>query len=364
MPKISVILPFYNVETYIERAVKSLLNQSLSDIEVICIDDGSTDKSLSIVQDYALKDKRIRVFSQYNSGAGVARNLGLSKAQGKYIMFCDSDDWYKPDMCQSLYQTIVKEDVDLVCCDCCVDYEKDLLGRSKRNLEWHSLQFQGKRPLPGEIKKQVNIVLWNKIFKKDLIDKYHITFPNIREHDDVAFVSQYLYVASSIYGLPEKLYHYCLRKNSIMSTFLLSPQQANKWDLLQAWRHVSLFLVNQLQYTFLPREQVEQFCGLFQEIRKHFNWNLFSKAEIQQLGKILKDIPLDRRIPLQNVLLQLREGNIQPFLESCADYKKRWFGIIKYERNFKESRLFVLGVEIYKKMFVENSKRVFGIFKF
>ena len=365
MPKISVIMPVYNIGNYIKRAVESLLHQSLYDIEILCINDGSTDNSLSILQDYASRDKRVRVFTQPNAGVGTARNLGLSKATGTYIMFCDSDDWYEPLMCQRLYQTMTQENVDLVCCDCFVDYETDLLGRNKSNLSWHSLRFKGKWTLSEKIKKKINTVLWNKIFKRDLIDRYHITFPNIREHDDDAFVFQYLYAATAVYGLPEKLYHYCLRKNSIMSTFLLTPQKANKWDILLAWRHVSLFLVNQLHYSCLPAVQLEQFGGAFQKMREHFHWEHISPEDINQLRGILQDLPLDGKMPIQQVLLQLREdGDIHPLLACCAEYKKRWLGIITYEHNFKESRLFILGIEIYKKNFIENSIRVLGLFRF
>ena len=92
MPKISVIIPIYNSEKYLEECLDSILNQTLKDIEIICVDDGSTDNSLTILENYAQRDKRIQIFSQQNLHAGIARNHGLEKASGEYVHFMDSDD--------------------------------------------------------------------------------------------------------------------------------------------------------------------------------------------------------------------------------------------------------------------------------
>ena len=113
---ISIILPVYNCEKFLSRCLEALLIQTYSNIEVLCINDGSTDKSLQILEQYAQKDSRIKVFSQENSGPAKARNLGLAKARGDYLMFCDSDDWYEPQMCECMLKTIELENVDLVIC--------------------------------------------------------------------------------------------------------------------------------------------------------------------------------------------------------------------------------------------------------
>ena len=114
-PKISVILPVYNVEKYLGECLDSIINQTLKDIEVICVNDGSTDNSLSILKEYASKDTRIKIIDKENEGQGYARKVGLENAIGKYILFCDSDDYYADlTAFEELYNYIEKVNVDVV----------------------------------------------------------------------------------------------------------------------------------------------------------------------------------------------------------------------------------------------------------
>lgn len=103
MAKISIIVPVYNTEKFLEKCLNSLINQTLKDIEIICINDGSTDKSLQILEKFANKDKRIQIINQTNSGLSVARNIGIKKAKGEYIGFVDSDDWVDLNFFEQLY---------------------------------------------------------------------------------------------------------------------------------------------------------------------------------------------------------------------------------------------------------------------
>ena len=114
--KVSVIVPVFNVESYLNESLDSILNQTLKDIEIICINDGSTDNSLDILETYSKKDKRIKIISKENEGQGVARNVGLDNAQGEYISFVDSDDFIKRDMLEKLYNKAENNDLDLVMC--------------------------------------------------------------------------------------------------------------------------------------------------------------------------------------------------------------------------------------------------------
>ena len=169
-PKISIIMPVYNAGKYLPTCLKALSAQTLKEIEIICIDDGSADNSLKILQKYAEQDKRFKVYTQKNAGPAAARNQGLKKAQAPYLMFCDADDWYEPNMCERLYRKIISNSLDVVCCHPILEVEDG-----------------GKRPLPDNFYfpqkgpsislMEINCFLWNKILKKDLIDHYHITFP-------------------------------------------------------------------------------------------------------------------------------------------------------------------------------------------
>lgn len=113
---ISVIIPVYNVEKYLEQCLDSVINQNLQDIEIICVDDGSTDNSPSILEKFSSKDNRIKIFSKENGGQASARNLGIKKAKGKYIAFVDSDDFIKEDMFVKLYDVAENNNLDIAMC--------------------------------------------------------------------------------------------------------------------------------------------------------------------------------------------------------------------------------------------------------
>ena len=115
-PKISVIIPVYNVEKYLGECLDSILAQTFQDFEIICVDDGSTDRSLDILQEYKRKDDRFVIFQQRHAGAGAARNHGLKLAEGKYIQFLDSDDYFEPTLLEELYTRAEKFGSDLTVC--------------------------------------------------------------------------------------------------------------------------------------------------------------------------------------------------------------------------------------------------------
>lgn len=131
MPKVSVIVPVYNVENYLSSCLESILSQSLMDMEIICVDDGSTDNSGRILDQYALRDNRIKVIHRLNAGYGASMNVGLSAASGEYIGIVESDDRIKPEMYQTLYAAAVQDDLDLVKSDVMywiegIDYVKEI----------------------------------------------------------------------------------------------------------------------------------------------------------------------------------------------------------------------------------------------
>lgn len=129
-PKVSVIIPVYNAEKYLRQCLDSVVNQTLRDIEIICVDDGSPDSSLSLLQKYASGDNRIKILQQENSGAGIARNKGLAMASGKYILFLDSDDFFELDLCENLFYQAEKTEADIILYDAdCYEQEKISLLR-------------------------------------------------------------------------------------------------------------------------------------------------------------------------------------------------------------------------------------------
>ena len=112
--KISIVVPVYNVEKYLSKCLESLISQTLADIEIICINDGSTDKSLEILENYASKDNRVKIINQENQGVSTARNNGLACANGEYVTFVDSDDWLESNSCEELYNKAIQTNSDIV----------------------------------------------------------------------------------------------------------------------------------------------------------------------------------------------------------------------------------------------------------
>ena len=214
-PIVSVIIPCFNRAEYIKKCVDSIANQTLKELEIIVVDDGSTDSSAEIVRSLQKKDSRIILICQNQSGVSTARNQGLKIAKGKYIMWCDSDDYYEPTMCQEMVETIEKEKVDIVACTMQLIYTDN--SNQKDIEEYVKLKFSGKKKLDFEKIIFTDVSSPTKIFKKSLIDKYNIHFPDGLHFEDAYFCDQYFSVAKNIYYLDKKLYNYVRHSESIMS---------------------------------------------------------------------------------------------------------------------------------------------------
>ena len=172
-PIISIIVAAYNAEKYLPECLQSLVGQTYQNIEILCINDGSQDTTLDIISKWAEKDSRIKIFSQKNLGVGATRNVGLEHASGQYLMFCDADDFYQPNMCEEMLRTITENSVDLVMCDTnVIEYDKNH-GRKKGDINHFHLHYKGYFYLIPWLKSKVNVVIWNKIFRMDIIKKYN-----------------------------------------------------------------------------------------------------------------------------------------------------------------------------------------------
>lgn len=214
---ISIIVPIWNTGKYLDRCLSSLLNQTKKDIEVICVNDGSTDNSLEIVKKFAAQDARVKLVNQKNKGVATARNVGLKYATSKYIMWCDSDDEYLPDMCKKMFDTIEKEKVDLVVCAIQVINDKVDRKLAGDIEDYVKLKFSGKQKVTWNLIVHTDVSLPSKIMKKSLIDKYGMHFPDGLHFEDAYFFDQYLTASKTVYYLEEKLYNYHRNNESIMS---------------------------------------------------------------------------------------------------------------------------------------------------
>jgi len=215
-PIISIIVPVFNTAQYLARCIDSLLLQDFNDIEIVCINDGSTDDSLSILEQYEKLDPRIIIVSQKNAGLAAARNAGISVSKAPYIMFCDSDDWFEHKTCSTMLGALLKYNVDLAICGVSMIYDvpEELIMDEN---EYFRLRFSGREPVTLSLILQTNVSSCNKIFRRDIIDKYQISYPEGFLYEDSFFYDTYMSVSTSIFFVDSQLYNYYRHPNSIMS---------------------------------------------------------------------------------------------------------------------------------------------------
>ena len=207
MVDVSIIVPIYNAEKYLKKCIDSLVNQTKKEIEIILINDGSTDNTENIIKEY--KDKRIKYFKNENQGIGKTRNFGIKKAKGNYIMFVDSDDYVELNACEELYKKAEKEKSDLVICD----YYKVYNNGKKEEVTIKDFKPTTLKKYP-ELLLNVNLAPWNKLYKKSLIDYNNICFVENLKYEDAPFVAEVLDKAKKITKLNKYLNYYVIHGNS------------------------------------------------------------------------------------------------------------------------------------------------------
>lgn len=217
---ISVIVPVYNVENYLEKCLLSIVNQTYKNLEIICIDDGSPDNSIDILNKFAKKDNRVKVIRQKNKGLGATRNVGIRLAKGNYISFIDSDDWIENDMYENAMKIIKEKKVDII------DYSTFLnhsdVSYHLRDLSKISLKskIKGNEYLKILIENNLlSVSACNKIFNLDLIKKNKIFFPEKRLSEDFLFTLKCFFKSENIERVTKPTYHYLIkREGSITNT--------------------------------------------------------------------------------------------------------------------------------------------------
>ncbi|MDR1671573.1 MAG: glycosyltransferase [Alistipes sp.] len=221
-PEISIVIPFYNVEKYIGECLGSVAAQTFDNVEIILVNDGSSDRSADIAREYMARDPRMKIIDQPNSGISVARNTGMAAATAPLLMFVDSDDTVEPDYCRKLREALTDE-VDTVVCGVRFAYENNV----EPNPGLEAL-FE----LPLDQTQEYPPTLWNKIYRLDPIREHGIEFPVGLKNEDEFFWNAYLPWSRGIACVPEKLYNYRRRPGSIMSDMLVDRGQLRA-DVLQ-----------------------------------------------------------------------------------------------------------------------------------
>ena len=235
---ISIIVPIYKVEKYLDRCINSILNQTFKDFELILVDDGSPDRCGDICEEYAKKDKRIKVIHKENGGLSDARNAGLDIATGKFIGFIDSDDFIHKDMYMILYDAIIKSKSDISQCKFKYFSKEDELNKNIIN--------DGKYEIYNNINaieeiidnKNLNTNVWNKLYKRELFND--IRFPKGKIHEDEFVTYKVFYRAKTVSYVNKELYYYFSNDTGIMKNLNIN----SKFDWIEAIEERNEFLLS------------------------------------------------------------------------------------------------------------------------
>ena len=226
-PKVSVIIPVYNVEKYLRECLDSVINQTLKDIEIICVNDGSTDNSLEILREYEKQDSRIKIIDKKNEGAGAARNLGLKSAHGEYIIFFDSDDYMDITALEKLYQNITDTNADI---SICKSYEFHDGEENKRVMDYaikNQLIDNKSVFSPQEVNKYIFQFCigwpWDKLYRREFVLKNGLLFQNLHHSNDTRFVLLSLACANKISIIKDCLVNHRWHKTSLEKTRINCP---------------------------------------------------------------------------------------------------------------------------------------------
>lgn len=252
-PKVSIIVPIFNMEDVLERCMDSLLKQSLRDIEIVAVNDGSTDASLSILEQY--EDERLTIINQANSGVSSARNAGIQAATGAFIGFVDPDDWIELNMFEVLYETAFVEDADIVMCGYVREFGthskvKQFNMPAKINVVSAELQLKMLRRLIGPLKEEIADpelldawgTVWCKLYRAELMKDNEVHFVDLSKigsNEDTLFNIHMFYHASSFVFINRALYHYW-RANEASITSRHNPYLLEQF--LSLYDHMEQFL--------------------------------------------------------------------------------------------------------------------------
>ncbi len=219
---VSVVMPIYNAADYLRPALDSVISQTLRDVEIICVDDGSTDHSLAILKEYQKRDPRVRIVTETNAGPAKARNNGLRRARGEYLSFLDADDFFEPAMLETLYRTAKEKDLDIAVCE--YDLFENRTARFKRSIpsEHADLLAGGrvtsKSDCPDIIFQATEGYVWNKLFRRDFVTEKELSFlENAQIFEDVYFTVTSLSLAERIGKCEGVLVHHRVYQKQVRS---------------------------------------------------------------------------------------------------------------------------------------------------
>ncbi|MDF2613917.1 MAG: glycosyl transferase family 2 [Clostridia bacterium] len=304
MDLVSIIVPIYNVEKYLPKCIESILAQTMLDIEVILINDGSPDNSLAICNQYAKEDARIKVVDKINQGVAAARNIGLGIAKGNYIGFVDPDDWIEPKMYESMYGKLSRSGYEICLCNY---YKDDRLGSTPKLLKVKSNSLNKQEVIDDIIANMIGIddimpkytyimgSVWRCLYKKTFIDEYKLRFKNgLSIMEDLVFTVQALLKCSGVCIDHNTWYHYRRNPKSALHTY--NPQmwedEVQVHQLLEELLEqagLGEYMLNRLDLRYIGMA----FCAIYNETNRSAKE---TKVQIRERMKRVKQIYSDERL--------------------------------------------------------------------
>ncbi len=350
-PLISVIIPVYNTEEYVSDCLNSLISQTEKNIEILAVDDGSTDNSLKILQQYAASHPNVKVFSQKNAGPGVARNLALRRAKGKYIMFCDSDDMYKQTMCWEMAQVMENQRVDFAICDMEIMENKTATS---------NIRQEGFHIINPNLFPEITVGIICFIFRTDVLRKYEILFPPSFYAEDIAFIYKYIFISRQFFALDKKLYVLRSRADSLMHSLTKNNPKIMS----------NLYAIEEI-FVFLKQNQLLNICrnSYFKMVEKMVIGSFAYLSDENQktafiaLQKILK--PFSGKLENFKLLSLIEGGKEKQFLryvKTCnmsGTSKIKFCGltIFKVKNKGDMQIYYILGLPLFKSVFCGQKRQ-------
>lgn len=354
MPSVSVIIPVYNTEKYLAGCLDSVLSQSLDDIEVICIDDCSSDNSSYILEEYTKKDKRVAVYylEETQRGIGLARNIALNYSTGKYIAFIDSDDFIDKDMLSRMYGKAIKFNADLVMCMLYIfkDGQKDNFKRKQYDLKIPETLFDKSfswRDVSDGI-FDFHFTPINKLCKKEFLYSNDINFPEGIYYEDLAFSLKLFLLAKKICFIPEALYYYRKYRQGAI-TDILSDRAI---DAIKAMELMDSILKEKPEYYRLE----ERFLAFrFVRLLRYFYRN--DATTIEEYYRLLKAIAFDPKLESNKFLNKPHKEARKMIIDNeLYDYLMLKYWSVKNKSLMRENQLKKLKRQ--NKRVKENSKKL------
>lgn len=345
MPKISIIVPIYNSEEYLKECLNSLVNQTFKDIEIICVNDGSTDNSLEIVKHFAEKDSRIKVINQENKGQSAARNAGLKIASGEWITFIDSDDYIDLNTYE---RALTVSNVDVICFGIEV-YGDNLYAARQADNDYYKIKYKNLVHLNNKIRIHTDVSVCDKLFRKEIIDNYGINFPEGMHFEDAEFYWKYILCCKTANYIDKYFYHYRRREDSIMHNAFHKSGIAIE----------HLYIIKNLYHFTQKYDLYSQNVELLIELFKQFlgfalaNTKLYNQMDILGLANIYANKYFSRKSIKSHFIKSLIKTRYDEIWEPDLKFYQKIYSVQKVYMpvsRYRRKIVYILGLKIKLKI--------------